>query len=438
MRPVTKRKLPIGIQTFREIREEGYYYVDKTAYARRLAGDAGKHYFLSRPRRFGKSLFVDTLKELFEGAEPLFRGLAVHGAWDWSKRHPVVRLSFGGGNFKKRGFLEETAAAQIEDAAARAGVPSSGGSAPVRLRRLIEALRARTGARVAVLVDEYDKPILDALDEPRTARANRDDLRGLYSTIKDCDAWIEFTFITGVSKFSKVSLFSGLNTLTDVTLDPDYAAICGYTEADLDAVFGPELPGLDRDAVREWYNGYHWLGAEKVYNPFGLLKLFRSRRFITQRPVRQAKASESARRITRPAPSTGVHPASRPRAADTWSSGSRPAAGRAAGIGLEPISRPGPCPGPRCSCIHFAARGAATGGRRAAAPRAPRSATGGPASAHGAPRSDGRSDPRAPRRRCAEGTSGTRPTDGGGASGPGPCRSLTSRAANNEVVPWRR
>ena len=280
MRPVTKRRLPIGIQTFREIREEGYYYVDKTAYARRLAGDAGKHYFLSRPRRFGKSLFVDTLKELFEGAEPLFRGLAVHDAWDWSKRHPVVRLSFGGGNFKQRGFLEETAAAQIDDVAARAGVGAVGGaSAPVRLRRLIEALNARAGARVAVLVDEYDKPILDALDEPRTARANRDGLRGLYSTIKDCDAWIEFTFLTGVSKFSKVSLFSGLNTLTDVTLDPDYSAICGYTDADLDAVFGPELPGLDRAAIREWYNGYHWLGAEKVYNPFGLLKLFRSRRF---------------------------------------------------------------------------------------------------------------------------------------------------------------
>ena len=201
MRPVTKRRLPIGIQTFREIREEGYYYVDKTAYARRLAGDAGKHYFLSRPRRFGKSLFVDTLKELFEGAEPLFRGLAVHDDWDWSKRHPVVRLSFGGGNFKQRGFLEETAAAQIDDVAARAGVGAGGpASAPVRLRRLIEALSARAGARVAVLVDEYDKPILDALDEPRTARANRDGLRGLYSTIKDCDAWIEFTFITGATR----------------------------------------------------------------------------------------------------------------------------------------------------------------------------------------------------------------------------------------------
>ena len=274
-----KRRLPVGIQTFRQIREEGYYYVDKTAYARRLADDAGKHYFLSRPRRFGKSLLVDTLKELFEGGEALFRGLAVHDGWDWSRRHPVVRLDFSGGNFKKRGLIEESAAAQLEDVGRRAGVGTGGGSVPVRLRRLIEALRERAGRRVVVLVDEYDKPILDALDEPDTAKANRDDLRGLYGTLKACDAHVELTFLTGVSRFSKVSLFSDLNNLTDLTLDPDYAAICGYTEADLDTVFAAELPGLDRDRIRAWYNGYDWLGGEKVYNPFGILELFRSRRF---------------------------------------------------------------------------------------------------------------------------------------------------------------
>ena len=274
-----RRKLPIGIQTFRQIREEGYYYVDKTAYARRIENDAGKHYFLSRPRRFGKSLFVDTLKELYEGGEPLFRGLAVHDGWDWSRRHPVVRLDFSGGNFKRRGLLEESAAAQIEDFGRRSGAGTSSGSAPVRFRRLIEALHERAGRRVVVLVDEYDKPILDALDEPDVARANRDDLRGLYGTVKSCDAHVELTFITGVSKFSRVSLFSDLNNLIDLTVDPDYSAICGYTEADLDAVFAPELPGLDRAEVRAWYNGYSWLGAETVYNPFALLKLFRSREF---------------------------------------------------------------------------------------------------------------------------------------------------------------
>ena len=274
-----KRKLPIGIQTFRQIREEGYYYVDKTAYARRIEDDAGKHYFLSRPRRFGKSLFVDTLKELYEGHETLFRGLAVHEGWDWSRRHPVVRLSFGGGNFRRPGVLAESATTQLEDIGRRAGIVSRSGGAPVRFRRLLEALSERAGRRVVVLVDEYDKPILDALDEPDIARANRDDLRGLYGTIKDCDAFVELTFITGVSRFSRVSLFSDLNNLIDLTVDPDYSAICGYTEADLDAVFAPELPGLDREAIRAWYNGYSWLGAERVYNPFALLKLFRSREF---------------------------------------------------------------------------------------------------------------------------------------------------------------
>ena len=276
---MVRRRLPIGIQTFREIREEGYYYVDKTAYARRLADDAGKHYFLSRPRRFGKSLFVDTLKELHEGGEALFRGLAVHDKWDWSQRRPVVRLDFSGGNFRRAGAVEESATAQIDDIGRRAGVESRGGSAPVRFRRLIEALSERAGCRAVVLVDEYDKPILDVLDDPQQAKANRDDLRGLYGTLKASDAHVELTFITGVSRFSKVSIFSGLNNLIDLTLDPDYSAICGYTEADLDTVFAPELPGLDRDDIRAWYNGYSWLGRERVYNPFGLLKLFRSRVF---------------------------------------------------------------------------------------------------------------------------------------------------------------
>ena len=275
----TKRKLPIGIQTFRTIREEGWYYVDKTTYAHRLV-DGGTHYFLSRPRRFGKSLFVDTLKELFEGNEPLFRGLAVHDRWDWSVRHPVVRLDFSGRNFTEPGHLDMNLTAQLEGMERRAGVgtpPYPAG--PERFAHLIETLHERTGQRVAVLVDEYDKPILDALAKPELARANRDALRGLYSAIKASDAHVKFTFLTGVSKFSKVGIFSGLNNLKDVTLDPRYSAICGYTDADLDTVFAPELPGLDRDRIRHWYNGYSWRGGEKVYNPFDILLLFDTREF---------------------------------------------------------------------------------------------------------------------------------------------------------------
>ena len=274
------RRLPIGIQTFREIREEGCYYVDKTTFIDPLL-EEGKHYLLSRPRRFGKSLFLDTLKEFFEGSEGLFEGLAVHGRRDWSVRHPVLRLSFGHGNFKEPGFVEASFLEKLAAAEAEAGlrVAADHATASGRFAALLAALHRETGQRAAVLVDEYDKPILDALTEPEVARANRDFLRGVYSVIKDSDAHVRFTFLTGVSRFSRVNLFSGLNNLKDITLDPRYSTICGYTEADLDTVFAPELPGLDRDEIRRWYDGYDWLGGEKVYNPYDILLLFRSRKF---------------------------------------------------------------------------------------------------------------------------------------------------------------
>ena len=275
---MTRRRLPIGLQTFSELREEDCYYVDKTGFIARLV-DEGKHYFLSRPRRFGKSLLLDTLKELFEGNEALFTGLYIHDRWDWSVRDPVVRLSFGGGHFGESGYVHTSAMAQLAAAAEDAGVAAQHDTGPERFRGLLRALHARTGRRVVVLVDEYDKPILDALEVPEIARANRDYLRGLYAVVKDSDAHVRFTFLTGVSRFSKVSVFSGLNNLTDVTLDPRYSAICGYTETDLDTVFAPELAGLDRQRIRDWYNGYNWRGADSMYNPFDILLLFDKREF---------------------------------------------------------------------------------------------------------------------------------------------------------------
>ena len=276
---MSRRRLPIGIQTFRKLRERDCYYVDKTAYVQRLLNE-DTHYFLSRPRRFGKSLFLDTLKEVFEGNEALFAGLYIHDRHDWSKRNPVVRLSFGGGTFKEPGTLHADVMAQLDGLARDREIPVRYDTAPARFRHLLQALHEETGRRVAVLVDEYDKPILDALvDEPEVALANRDYLRGLYGVIKDSDAHVRFTFLTGISKFSKVNLFSQLNNLTDLTLDPVYSSICGYTEDDLDTVFAPELAGLDREQVREWYNGYSWRGAEKVYNPYDVLLLLRRREF---------------------------------------------------------------------------------------------------------------------------------------------------------------
>ena len=274
-----RRQLPIGIQTFRTIREEDCYYVDKTPLIHELV-NGGRHYFLSRPRRFGKSLLIDTLRELFSGNEPLFRGLAIHDRWNWNETHPVVRLSFDGKN-NEPGDLEENIRTQLLIAERSAGLDPAPDSmdGPNRLRYLLHRLYDKTGRQVAVLVDEYDKPILDVLNDPEMANANREYLRGFYGVIKGAAEHVRFVFVTGISMFTKVSLFSGLNNLENISLDPTFAAICGYTDRDLDTVFAPELEGLDHDEVRRWYNGYHWLGEEKLYNPFDILLLFRSRRF---------------------------------------------------------------------------------------------------------------------------------------------------------------
>ncbi|MEZ5536303.1 MAG: ATP-binding protein [Thiolinea sp.] len=272
-----RKKLPIGIQTFREIREENYYYVDKTQLALDLM-EGGKHYFLSRPRRFGKSLFLDTLKELFEGNEPLFKGLAAEQQWDWSVKYPVLRFSFGSEKFRDTEGLPNTLDAQLTRLEEVFSIKKRFDHVGGRFSDLIINIHQNSGKPVVILVDEYDKPILDALQNPEVAKANRDFLRGFYGAIKDYDAHIKFSFLTGVSKFSRVSLFSGLNNLKDITLDPRYSTICGYTDTDVDTVFTPELEGLDREEIRRWYNGYHWLG-EGVYNPFDILQLFDNREF---------------------------------------------------------------------------------------------------------------------------------------------------------------
>ncbi|MDE0626324.1 MAG: AAA family ATPase, partial [Bryobacterales bacterium] len=162
---MSRRLLPIGIQSFRNLRDRGCYYVDKTGYALRMV-EQGTHYFLSRPRRFGKSLFLDTLKELFEGGRDLFVGLEICERWDWSVRYPVVRLSFGSGNFKDPGDLNADVLEQLDALETDAGVEPRHATARGRFRHLLRALHRQTGRQVAVLVDEYDKPILDALEEP--------------------------------------------------------------------------------------------------------------------------------------------------------------------------------------------------------------------------------------------------------------------------------
>jgi len=276
-RTLARRKLPIGIQTFAKLREEDHYYVDKTAYALQLVAQ-GSCYFLSRPRRFGKSLFLDTLKELFEGNRALFTGLYAEEHWDWARRYPVIRISFGGGILTSGADLQDSLDGQLLRYETALGLAQQQLSMRRRLSHLIATWHERSGERVVVLVDEYDKPILDNITDVPTATAMREALKDIYSVLKDSDEHLKFVFLTGVSKFSKVSLFSGLNNLEDITLDVHFSAICGYTDADVDSVFAPELPGLDREEIRRWYNGYNWLG-EGVYNPFDVLLLFRHRDF---------------------------------------------------------------------------------------------------------------------------------------------------------------
>ena len=276
---MTRQRLPIGIQSFSRLRETDSYYVDKTPLIRRLV-DEGRHYFLSRPRRFGKSLLVDTIKALFEGREDLFRGLAIHDSWDWSVIHPVLRLSFGG-KYDGPQDIALSVRAQLDLTGHAAGLDQVTGTdaAPERLRTLLYHLHRRTGRRVVVLVDEYDRPILDALHDPARARANRDCLQGFYGIIKDSAEHVRFVLVTGVSMLSGASPFSGLNNLNDISLDPRYATLCGYTDADLDTVFAPELDGLDREEIRARYDGYGWRGEARLYNPFDVLLLLRKREF---------------------------------------------------------------------------------------------------------------------------------------------------------------
>ncbi|MEZ0329255.1 MAG: ATP-binding protein [Dissulfuribacterales bacterium] len=275
---MTRKKLPIGIQTFSKIREENYYYVDKTPLIERLV-NGGTHYFLSRPRRFGKSLFLDTLAEAFLSNKALFEGLYLERNWDWNKKYPVIRISFAEGRLESREQLEEHIYAVLSSNAEKLGLSlDTSANTHICFHKLIETAAQKYNQRAVVLVDEYDKPILDNLTKPEIARAMREGLRNLYSVLKGQDANLKFVFLTGVSKFSKVSIFSGLNNLIDITLLPEYATICGYTDHDIDTVFAPELEGLNRDEIRHWYNGYSWLG-ESVYNPFDVLLLFNAREF---------------------------------------------------------------------------------------------------------------------------------------------------------------
>ncbi|GAB6094609.1 hypothetical protein JCM14469_08610 [Desulfatiferula olefinivorans] len=266
------KQLPIGIANFHEIRTKDCYYVDKTPFIKRMA-DEGKYYFLSRPRRFGKSLFIDTLKEAFSGNKELFKGLFLENNWDWSEKSPVIHISFGAGIIEDRAILDKRFDNFLKLHAEDHGLELRSDTLADRFSELIRLLFRKYNRTVVVLIDEYDKPILDNISDRQKAIELREGLKNVYSVIKDSDAYIKFCLLTGVSKFSKVSLFSGLNNLNDITLDPRFGDICGYTEKELGEVFRDRLSTVDQHQMKIWYNGYNFLKSP-VYNPFSCLLYF--------------------------------------------------------------------------------------------------------------------------------------------------------------------
>ncbi|MEA3545904.1 MAG: AAA family ATPase [Thermodesulfobacteriota bacterium] len=263
------KKLPIGIQTFNKLIQDDYLYVDKTFFVEKLV-QSGEYYFLSRPRRFGKSLFLSTLKSAFKGERELFNGLYLHDHWDWSTTYPVIHISFGSGVMRSVEELQTSISYILDVNGSEYAIKYRYSGAKERFAELIRFLHDKYQQQVVVLVDEYDKPILDNIHHPELAADIREELKSFYSVIKDSDEFLKFVFLTGVSKFSKVSLFSGLNNLEDITLTGEYSSICGYTQQELENTFSTDLKGHDLKEIRQWYNGYNWLG-DSVYNPFDIL-----------------------------------------------------------------------------------------------------------------------------------------------------------------------
>ncbi len=276
------QKLPIGIQSFSELRGGHYLYVDKTRGIHRMVC-SGKYFFLSRPRRFGKSLLVSTLKELFSGNKKLFKDLWIEEQWNWEQTNPVIQIPFASLDYKVNG-LDVELQKHIQEIASMHEIELENDSLKNQFETLLKKLSGKKG-QLVLLIDEYDKPIIDYLGkEVEQAKANQQILKNFYSVIKDSDDCLRFVFITGISKFSKVSIFSDLNNLNDLTLDKNYSTLLGYTQEELETYFDKYVDELSREhgtskkymlkEIKSWYNGYSWDGREFVYNPFSVLLLF--------------------------------------------------------------------------------------------------------------------------------------------------------------------
>ena len=283
-------KYPIGIQSFDRIIEDGYVYIDKTDMVYSLAQE-GSIYFLSRPRRFGKSLLVSTLKNYFLGRKELFRGLKIDSLEkDW-KVYPVFHMDFNGGNFTEKGVLEKWIGGYISSWERETGLKTDS-EQPLGLRfmEILKFAHEQSGHRAVVLVDEYDKPILDVLDvDKNLEEEHRNILKGFYSVFKGADEHLQFVFLTGVTKFSQVSVFSGFNQPFDISMHGKYETLCGITQEELDTTFREPMESMAkayrcsyeemRDRLKAQYDGYHFSDQmTDMYNPFSLLNAFATQR----------------------------------------------------------------------------------------------------------------------------------------------------------------
>jgi hypothetical protein len=286
------QRLPIGEQSFRKIREADMLYIDKTEHIHRLLTDAS-YYFLSRPRRFGKSLTLATIDEIFGGNKDLFKGLWIENKWDWSKTNPVIHISFSTIGYREVG-LSKALVLVLNQYAKQFEIQLESATPGIMLRELILKISAKIG-KVVVLIDEYDKPLIDYLDkdEINIAKENQKILKTFYAGLKDkdCQNALRFLIITGVSKFSQVSVFSDLNYLSDLTLNPNFGALVGYTQKELEHSFKDHIKQVIKKskgkynrksilaAIKEWYNGYSWNMKDFVYNPFSILQFFNNEQF---------------------------------------------------------------------------------------------------------------------------------------------------------------
>jgi hypothetical protein len=272
------KKLPIGISDFKELIQGNYIYVDKTKYIYELIKQ-GKYYFLSRPRRFGKSLLISTIRYLFEGKKKLFKELYIYDKWNWEEIYPVIRIDFAKTQVKNEKELQMELKATIIETGRIYGYEYNQEYTINRnFELLVKRIYDERKKQIVILIDEYDKPILDNIEKKEGVEMIREVLKGFYSVLKGLDEYIKFVLITGVSKFSKVSLFSGLNQLEDISLNKEFGNICGYTQDEIEFYFKDYLQDLNLDEIKEWYNGYYFL-QDTLYNPFDILLYLKNKVF---------------------------------------------------------------------------------------------------------------------------------------------------------------